>query len=79
MLLDYKDLEYYPQMMMRLECGATHSHLGLMGLLLPLFHVQFYISGHRLLLSMHILHIVLPGGVVDSHRILEKINGLYIS
>ena len=42
-------------------------------------YVQFYISGHRLLLSMHILHIILLGRVVDSHRILEKINGLFIS
>ena len=46
-------------MMMRLECDATHLHLSLIDLLLPWFHVQRYISGHRLILHMHILCIIL--------------------
>ena len=37
------DLDYYPQTMMKLECYVTHLHLRLMDLLLPWFHVQFYI------------------------------------
>ena len=53
------------------HCDATHLHLGLMDLLLPLFHVQFYVSGHRLFLYMHILHMILSGRLVKKYRISE--------
>ena len=66
------------QMMMTLECDATHFHLSLMDLLLPWFHVQFYISERHLFLHMHILHIILPGRVVRGRRILEHLQDVFL-
>ena len=68
---------YYPQMMTRLECEATHLHLGLMELLLPWFHVQFCISAHGLFIHMHVLHIILLGHVVKGCCILEHLQDVF--
>ena len=65
-------------MMMRLDCDATYLLLSLIDLLLPWFHVQRYISGHRLILHMHILCIILPGRVVKGRRILEHLHDVLL-
>ena len=78
MQLHYKGLNYYPQMMMRLECATTYLHLALKGALLPRFHEQFYISGHRLFIHLHILHIILSDGVVKGHHMLEHLQDAFL-